>query len=55
MEDIFEQDRENALSPEDKETCQKLLLMISVKEKMFSKEQRQTASKLLSRLEGDRK
>lgn len=55
MEDIFEQEREDTLSSADKESCQRLLLMVSVKEKMFSKEQRNTAKKLLARLEGDRR
>ena len=55
MEDIFEQDQEGTLSAADKESCQRLLLMVSVKEKMFSKDQRNTAKKLLSRLEGDRR
>ena len=55
MEDIFEQDKEDTLTPADKESCQKLLLMVSVKEKIFSKEQRNTAKKLLARLEGDRR
>ena len=55
MEDIFEQEREDTLSAADKESCQKLLLMVSVKEKIFSKDQRNTAKKLLARLEGDRR
>jgi hypothetical protein len=55
MEDIFEQDREDALSAADKESCQKLLLMVSVKTKIFSKDQRNTAKKLLAKLEGDRR
>jgi hypothetical protein len=55
MEDIFEQEKEDTLSSADKESCQKLLLMVSVKEKIFSKEQRNTAKKLLARLEGDRR
>jgi hypothetical protein len=55
MEDMFEQDREDTLSPADKSTCQKLLLMVSVKDKLFSEDQRMTAKKLLARLEGDRR
>lgn len=55
MEDIFEQDREDALPSSEKETCQKLLLTISVKEKLFSSAQRDTAKKLLQKLEGDRR
>lgn len=55
MEDIFEQEREGTLPSTEKATCQKLLLVISVKKKMFSEEQRKTALKLLARLEGDRR
>lgn len=55
MEDIFEQQSEDTLSTADKESCQKLLLMVSVKEKIFSKDQRNTAKKLLAMLEGDRR
>lgn len=55
MEDMFEQDREDTLSAADKSTCQKLLLMVSVKDKLFTEDQRNTAKKLLARLEGDRR
>ena len=55
MEDIFEQDREDTLQPSEKSLCQKLLLTVSVKDKLFTEEQRNTAKKLLQRLEGDRR
>ena len=55
MEDIFEQDREDNLPSTEKETCQTLLLTISVKNKVFNENQRNTAKKLLQRLEGDRR
>ena len=55
MEDVFDQDQDNALPAEDKETCQTLLLTISLKEKMFNENQRNTAKKLLQKLEGDRR
>jgi hypothetical protein len=54
-EDIFEQDRDDTLPPSEKAICQKLLLTISVKSKLFSQSQRDTAKKLLDRLEGDRR
>ncbi len=55
MEEIFEQDKDDSLQASDKATCQKLLLTISVKEKIFNEEQRDTAKKLLQKLEGDRR
>ncbi len=54
-EDIFEQERDDTLPPSEKAICQKLLLTISVKSKLFSQSQRDTAKKLLDRLEGDRR
>lgn len=55
QEDIFEQDRDDTLPGDTKATCQTLLLTISVKEKLFNETQRNTAKKLLQRLEGDRR
>lgn len=55
MEEIFEQDKDDSLQASDKATCQKLLLTISVKENIFNEEQRDTAKKLLQKLEGDRR
>lgn len=54
-EDIFEQDRADTLPSSEKVTCQTLLLTISVKNKLFNESQRNTAKKLLQRLEGDRR
>ena len=55
MEDMFEQDSMETLPASEKVTCQNLLLTITVKQNMFSDEQRKTAQRLLSRLEGDRR
>ena len=55
MEDVFDRDQDNALPAEEKETCQTLLLTISLKEKMFNEDHRNTAKKLLQKLEGDRR
>lgn len=52
---MYEQDKEDELSLEEKHTCQTLLLTIIAKEKLFSKAHRDTAKKLLQRLEGDRR
>lgn len=43
------------MPPSEKAVCQKLLLTISVKSKLFSQSQRDIAKKLLDRLEGDRR
>lgn len=43
------------MPPSEKAICQKLLLTISVKSKLFSQSQRDIAKKLLDRLEGDRR
>jgi hypothetical protein len=55
MENIFEDDDEEALSSTEKDACQKLLLTVSVKGKIFNDEQRALAKKFLKRLEGDRR
>jgi hypothetical protein len=55
MEDIFEQDDDDTLPQSEKATCQKLLLTISVKERIFNEEQRRLARNMLKRLEGDRR
>jgi len=55
MEGIFEDAEDDTLPQSDKTICQNLLLMVSVKEKIFSNEQRMHARKLLKRLEGDRR
>jgi len=50
-----EDDDEEGLSPEEKAACQKLLLTVSVKEKLFTEAQRRAAKKYLENLEGDRR
>lgn len=54
MENLFE-DEEEALSKEEKDACQRLLLTISVKERIFNEEQRHLARAFLKRFEGDRR
>ena len=55
MEGIFEDVEDDNLPQSDKTICQNLLLMVSVKEKIFSNDQRIHARKMLKRLEGDRR
>lgn len=55
MQNTFEEDDEDALSSEEKDACQKLLLTVSVKDKLFSEEQRLVAKKFLKRFEGNRR
>jgi Bromodomain len=55
MQSTFEDDDEDALSSEEKNACQKLLLTVSVKDKLFNEEQRLVAKKFLKRFEGDRR
>lgn len=55
MDDIFEREEDDNLPQGEKATCQKLLLTISVKESLFTEEQRNVAKMLLKRLEGDRR
>lgn len=50
-----DEEDEDTLSPEEKSACQKLLLTVSVKQKMFSEDQRSMARKFLKRVEGDRR
>ena len=54
MEGLFEED-EDDMNPADKDICQKLLLTISIKERLFNEEQRHLARTYLKRLEGDRR
>lgn len=53
MQNLIEEDEE--LSNDEKSACQTLLLTISVKERMFTDEQRAMARKFLKRFEGDRR
>lgn len=55
MESVFDDEDEEGLSKDEKEVCMKLLLTISVKEKMFNDEQRHLARSFLKRLEGGRR
>ena len=55
MDGILEDKEDDNLPEADKSSCQKLLLTISCKEKLFSEEQRTIAKVLLKRLEGDRR
>jgi hypothetical protein len=55
MDSLLEEADDEGLSLEDKDVCQRLLFTISVKEKIFSEEQRRFARLYLKRLEGDRK
>ena len=43
------------MPPSEKATCQKLLLTITAKHRLFNESQRDTARKLLDSLEGDRR
>jgi hypothetical protein len=55
MESILDDAEEEEIASNEKDTCQKLLLTISLKETIFNDEQRRLARKFLKRLEGDRK
>ena len=55
MENLFEEEDEEGLSSDEKSVCQKLLLTISVKEKIFNEDQRRLARVFLKRVEGDRR
>jgi hypothetical protein len=54
MQSIID-DEEEELQPDEKSACEKLLLTVSVKERIFSEEQRREARILLKKLEGDRR
>eukprot|EP00980_Cylindrotheca_fusiformis_P029577 scaffold23539_cov137-Cylindrotheca_fusiformis.AAC.2 len=55
MEGIFDEADDDALPSEEKAVTEKLLLTISVKEKLFNEEQRHLARSMLKRLEGNRR
>lgn len=55
MDGIFDDLDDNKLSQGDKAICEKLLLTISVKEKLFNASHRNIARDMLQRLEGDRR
>jgi hypothetical protein len=55
MDGILEEAEDDSLQSNEKQVCQRLLLTISVKERLFNEEQRHLARSLLKRLEGDRR
>ncbi len=55
MEDIIDQADEDTLPQSERAICQKLLLTISLKDKLFAEDQRMYAKTMLARLEGDRR
>lgn len=55
MEDIIDQADEDTLPQSERSICQKLLLTISLKDKLFADDQRSYAKTTLARLEGDRR
>jgi len=55
MEGLFDEAEDDNLPSEEKASAQKLLLNISVKEKMFNEDQRHYARATLKRLEGNRR
>lgn len=55
MDDIFSKIEEESLPQTEKDACQKLLLKLSLKVNVFTEEQRDLATSLLSRIEGDRR
>jgi len=55
MDGIYVDAEDDSLPASEKALCQKLLLTISVKDRMFNEEQRKLARNMLKRLEGDRR
>ncbi len=55
MEGLFDEAADDNLPAEEKDSAQKLLLTVSVKEKMFNEDQRHYARATLKRLEGNRR
>lgn len=55
MENILEDAEDEGMKSDEKDLCQKLLLTITVKDKIFNEEQRRLARIYLKRLEGDRR
>jgi len=55
MQGIFDEVEDGSLPSDEKAVASKLLLTISVKEKLFNEEQRHIARSMLKRLEGDRR
>jgi len=55
MEGLFDEAADDNLPAEEKDSAQKLLLTVSVKEKLFNEDQRHYARATLKRLEGNRR
>ena len=55
MEGLFDEAEDDNLPAEEKDSAQKLLLTVSVKEKLFNEDQRHYARVTLKRLEGNRR
>lgn len=55
MEGLFDEAADDNLPGEEKDSAQKLLLTVSVKEKLFNEDQRHYARVTLKRLEGNRR
>lgn len=55
MDGIYEDMEDDNLQQEEKFICEKMLLTISCKEKVFNESQRSLARNMLKRLEGDRR
>ena len=55
MDGIFVDIEDDSFPQDEKATCQKLLLTISMKENLFNEEQRKVARNMLKQLEGDRR
>ena len=55
MDGIFLDAEDESLPQSEKAICEKLLLTISIKERLFNDEQRKLARNMLKRLEGDRR
>merc|ERR1712183_528984 len=55
MEGIIVENEDNKVPDEEKSLCRNLLLKLSLKTKLFTREQRDRAKVMLHRLEGDRR
>ncbi|CAB9497972.1 CHD3-type chromatin-remodeling factor CHR7 [Seminavis robusta] len=55
MASVLDEAEDKTLSATEKATCQKLMLQISINEKLFNEQQRQYAKGMLKKLEGDRR
>lgn len=55
MESVLDEAEDNTLPAIEKSTCQRLLLQISINEKLFNEQQRHYAKSMLKKLEGDRR